>query len=379
MSTEYWLDIYGDVQISHKLFIGKTNFEVLLEVMYNNQYGPSDFSALNYELREDYQTDQVLVSDTLDMDVNLIGREGSKYYYRFNIPHKKEATLMVLALSKKNPVRTYFYPISVDTELNFSNDGLYLTRANGGLPVFRSFIHENDTVRISTIKHLDTLVHVYYYNDVFDAALPPMVIENTSVSKDFTFDSLFTVSTKQDLRFGRSGLYFIQLDSNTLKGVGIRVVDRYYPTLNKIDELGAPLLYISKREEMEAIEKASDKKESFESFWIELAGNPAKASQLIRQYYDQVEEANYFFTTYKEGWKTDMGMIYIIYGKPDEVYCNAETTDWVYNRNLAMPIIRFTFIKVKSIFSNNYYSLMRKKNFDRHWFMSVKLWRDGKK
>ena len=69
MSTEYWLDIYGDVQISHKLFIGKTNFEVLLEVMYNNQYGPSDFSDLNYELREDYQTDQVLVSDTLDMDV----------------------------------------------------------------------------------------------------------------------------------------------------------------------------------------------------------------------------------------------------------------------------------------------------------------------
>jgi GWxTD domain-containing protein len=379
ISTDYWHDIYSDLQVAHVMFHGADQVEIFLEIMYNNGLGPDAFYPLQYEQRLDFQTEQNLSSDTVNMASSLITRSGNKYYFRFPVTPEKDASLLMLTLTKVNPNRSYYYPISLDPSVNFSNDGIYLASAGGDHPIFRSFIHADDTFRISHIADQDPPAHVYYYNDVFDAALPPMVVENTSTGKGFDYDSLFTVPMDEDLVFGKEGLYFIQSDTSSLHGVGLRVVDRYYPTMNKVDELTEPLLYISTKEEMEALVRASDKRGAFEEYWVKMAGNPAQASQMIKKFYSQVEAANYFFTTYEEGWKTDMGMIYIVYGKPDEIYHNAQTIDWVYNRNLAMPIIRFTFIKVKSIFSDRYYSLMRKKNYDRNWFMSVKLWRDGKK
>jgi hypothetical protein len=74
-----------------------------------------------------------------------------------------------------------------------------------------------------------------------------------------------------------------------------------------------------------------------------------------------------------------MGLIYIIYGPPNDVYKSEEIIDWVYNQDLSMPNIRFSFYKVKNVFTDQHYTLLRKKNYDKIWFKSVEMWRDGKK
>ena len=39
-----------------------------------------------------------------------------------------------------------------------------------------------------------------------------------------------------------------------------------------------------------------------------------KAKSLIAIYYNRIQNANLHFTTFKEGWKTDRGMIYVVFG-----------------------------------------------------------------
>jgi GWxTD domain-containing protein len=146
-----------------------------------------------------------------------------------------------------------------------------------------------------------------------------------------------------------------------------------------MDKILEPLIYISTRSETEAIRSAPNPREAFEQYWIDLVKIPSLASSTVREYYNRVESANYLFTNFKEGWKSDMGLIYIIYGPPNDVYKSDEIIDWVYNRDLSIPTVRFSFYKVKNVFTDQHYTLLRKKTYDKNWFKSVELWREGKK
>ena len=84
-----------------------------------------------------------------------------------------------------------------------------------------------------------------------------------------------------------------------------------------------------------------------------------RARTLIREFYTRVESANNYFTSYLEGWKTDRGIIYIIYGVPNVVYKNKDYENWIYGEENNMMSINFTFHRVNNPASNNDFSLSR--------------------
>jgi GWxTD domain-containing protein len=378
INTEYQYNPYADLRFSHALYCGEDTCMVLLEILYNDGLRKEDYGTLAYAFYEDYQSEVAVLQDSIDRSDSSIYENDSRDFYRIAVPNPGNAQLLVVELGKKDLAWKYRYGIDVDPSLNYGKDGLLLSTASGR-PLLGSFVHQDESLRITTLDNLDTTIFVYYYSQNFNEALPPMVTESDVLNRGLSVDSIFTVATDTDFSLHRQGLYFFQVDTTSVNGIAVRSADAYYPAITKVEEIIEPLLYISTREEMEDLRSSTDKKKAFEAYWMQMAGSAGKASEMIRKYYEKVEEANYYFTTFKEGWKTDMGMIYIVYGKPDEVYNNEETVEWVYNRNLTMPIIRFSFIKIKNIFSDNHYTLFRKSNYDRHWFMSVKQWRDGKK
>ena len=87
--------------------------------------------------------------------------------------------------------------------------------------------------------------------------------------------------------------------------------------------------------------------------------------------------ANNYFTNYKEGWKTDKGMIFIIFGNPDEVYKNDVGELWIYRKNDNFPKMRFSFAKVPNIFTDDHYTLLRSHSYQNNWFKAIQLWRRG--
>jgi GWxTD domain-containing protein len=55
----------------------------------------------------------------------------------------------------------------------------------------------------------------------------------------------------------------------------------------------------------------------FENFWKSIDPSPSTAkNEALEEYYARIQVANERFKSYNEGWLTDMGRVYIIYGEP---------------------------------------------------------------
>jgi GWxTD domain-containing protein len=149
-----------------------------------------------------------------------------------------------------------------------------------------------------------------------------------------------------------------------------------------------PLAYLATEDELNSMRSALRPKTALDDFWIKCGGNVDKARELIRIYYTRVVYANYYFTSYKEGWRTERGMIYLIYGPPDKVYKTPEGESWGYRK----PVIKsswgyryrvkeeylfFNFKKKESIFSDNDYYLSRSESLITLWDQAVACWKKG--
>jgi hypothetical protein len=99
---------------------------------------------------------------------------------------------------------------------------------------------------------------------------------------------------------------------------------------------------------------------------------------LIKEYYKRAETANEFFTSYKEGWKTDKGIIYIVYGKPHHIYSDDNSETWIYGDETNPLSLRFTFEKTANIISTNNYILIRSPTYQSSWYVAIERWRDGR-
>ena len=74
-----------------------------------------------------------------------------------------------------------------------------------------------------------------------------------------------------------------------------------------------------------------------------------RARELIRIYYNRVFFSNYYFTSSKEGWKTDRGMIYVVYGQPHALYKSTNQEKWIYYNKSKSYTITFIFNKIRGL------------------------------
>ena len=124
------------------------------------------------------------------------------------------------------------------------------------------------------------------------------------------------------------------------------VVSENYPSIMTARELAEPLIYLMDRrdhERMMEIQNPDSLKEAVDRFWLSNVQNMNEARSVINLYYERVEQANKQFTTFKEGWKTDMGMIYILFGPPWYVDRYLNTMEWSYSYDRNDPEYNFTF------------------------------------
>jgi GWxTD domain-containing protein len=157
-----------------------------------------------------------------------------------------------------------------------------------------------------------------------------------------------------------------------------------FPTVTELDEVIEALTYIARNRELSQIRETEDpveKRRLFDAFWGELVGQREEAKRLLRTYYSRVEEANLFFTSHKEGWKTDRGMVYIVMGAPlyVERYFDAEIWYYSYRENADD---RFVFERASRYSPDegvrfNNYLLLRRPYYERTWRRAIRRWREG--
>ena len=137
-------------------------------------------------------------------------------------------------------------------------------------------------------------------------------------------------------------MHTINLPKEHIEGIGINiktelVQDQYISEKTKkiiiskpgishlisnLDDALHQMRYILDSEERQEIKKVSaNKKEAlFKKLWKHRDPTPdTEVNELMNEYYKRVAYSNIHFESFIDGWETDRGMIYIIFGPPDDI------------------------------------------------------------
>ncbi len=211
---------------------------------------------------------------------------------------------------------------------------------------------------------VDLSRNVFVYFEIYCQANDDNNFEISYVVKNDRRKKIFEDSYKRRIDGSRTLEYFTLADRNLSQGVyelAVKVVRGKYEaetikrfivrwanipaTIEDIELAIKQLKYIADKKEWDNLKRASkdEKFSAFKKFWDRRDPSPGtEENEWMDQYYYRVAYANANFGGFREGWKTDMGMIFIIFGPPSDIERHPFDSDqkpyeiWYYytiNRN----------------------------------------------
>ncbi len=239
-------------------------------------------------------------------------------------------------------------------------------------PLVQNYISKGTSLKfIHTDPKISTF-YVRHYKDSFKPAHAPHIRSSRAFLPMQGNSTIKKINKNELYKLSEAGLYFIQVDTLSKSGRFISCFNNDYPKLTDINELIKSTRYITKNVEYIALKKSNEKKIALDDFWLARGETKQKSRELIKTYYNRVQSSNLFFTTFKEGWKTDKGLIYIIFGQPDRVQKSYNQEYWYYSSTSRRDATEFFFIK-----KNGQYIMNRSPFMEYYWKAQIYEWRKG--
>ncbi len=331
------------------------------------------------------------LADTTVLNLSIVKVTG-KQEYIFNIPLKVEKSAEYLVEIKiLDRLRlivaqdfVQFNTLSYNNRYNFRVQG-HSDKNELFSPVLRIDEYVN---LVYSRGHVDSLF-ISFYKPFIEVPDPPsMLLPEKTLDYEPTQVVAIPYSETLPIMFPREGIFLCSVDRSIKDGFTFLNFGTTYPKLTTPEVMIAPLSYLASVDEMTELRSAVKPKAALDAFWIKCGGNVDKARELIRIYYTRTLYSNYYFTSYKEGWRSERGMIYIIYGPPDKVYKTSDGESWGYKK----PVIKsrwggrftvtdsylfFNFKKRKNNFSDNDFYLSRSETLVTFWDKAIASWRKG--
>ena len=336
---------------------------------------------IDYELMEIRDGERNILADSGKHKLTF-EREGIKktYYTRISLKAEKgknyELKLTATDLVRKDKDHKF---IMIEKTNEFSQQNFMLLSAGQETPYFAPYVVGKSVFKIRYRNYECQEVYVSYYGG--ESPLPKPTF---SLARERQFlgtpDSLWILPFREGLNYmlEYEGLYHFQIDTTIDDGLTILNFGESFPKIEKPEQLVDPLAYLMISAEYDRLNSAVNKKLEVDNFWLDKAGDIERARELIRIYYNRVYFANLYFTSFKQGWKTDRGMIFVIYGPPQAIYRNDSREKWVYYRKNLSSSITFIFDYNWSPYAVNHYILERSESYDWHWREAVASWKNGR-
>lgn len=283
-----------------------------------------------------------------------------------------EVTLRDLNKMSVNYELIYIQHTGRDAGNNF-----LLTSPASETPLFRNYVAKDETF---SLRHNDanvTKLYVAWYKNVAGPARPPYAMPVAVL--EVLPDSIYTIELCAgcSLALPAEGYYLFTTTAERKNGFMIARFSDGFPKITTPAALLEPLRYITTKKEYTTLETSAKLKHAVDSFWISTGGSQDRARELISAYYGRVEIANIHFSAHIEGWKTDRGMVYIIYGEPQNVYRSAKSETWVYGQDQSGNMLNFVFDRnVNSSWPNDF-TLQRNQAYNIGWITAVDYWKQG--
>jgi GWxTD domain-containing protein len=277
-------------------------------------------------------------------------------------------------LNKKYEVKGF---LDIDRS-NLNNRNNFLLTDENHFPLVENYVNKGQKFSLFCNDEQKERLFVSYYKQDFPLAEPPYSM-NGSNNSSITRDSLFVLTLQGrspgNIILNDPGIYFFQTDTIQTDGFSVFRFYNNFPLVTTPQQMLKPLRYITSKQEFADLTNSKNTKSAIDNFWIKNTGDINRAQELIRLFYNRVQDANAYFTSYKEGWKTDRGMMYLVLGPPVSVYRSANNETWYYGEDRNMLSITVVFTKNYGRFSDNDYSLERSIECKDAWYKGVETWR----
>ena len=362
MNFSYWYNPVNEIIFNMNLIRGQN--KMILRYKLQENRGMSLNMRLSWDKRDSYfvKAGVPIVEQDSVIQKTITERMG---IITFPIPEKPWLLSVKIADGESGKSWNYYKLI----EGIYPVDG-WVENESG--PITENYLNKNKPYRVKSAD--DQSLFVSYYKQEFFPALPPFVTNEGNPDRFIFHDSLFTINSGAVFTPKKEGLYLFQHDTLAPAGFAYRVFKEKFPKFNRLEDLIPPLEYISTPEEFTSMNRAGNDKSQFDKIILDITGDKDRARSLIRTYFKRVEMSNQYFSSYKEGWKTDRGMIYLIFGEPTEVSRNSGNEIWYYQS----IDTRFTFVKIGSVYSPDNYILLRDKNLAQTWYSAIDQWRKSR-
>ncbi|HUW05185.1 MAG TPA: GWxTD domain-containing protein [Williamwhitmania sp.] len=265
--------------------------------------------------------------------------------------------------------------LSMVDKLNHNTGQWYRTTLDDGSPFFGISLKPGQSVRVNhPLRELDS-AYVFYYKNL-PVAKPPVVAFRVDYPP--AADSVWKWKIAgRGLTLPYSGVYLVCADSIPGKGVVLGSFNLGFPKIVTNEDLLAPMVYIQPNIN-DSLLLSANKKLLLDSLWLARAGDHESARELIRIYYNRLFLANYFFSSYMEGWKSDRGMVFMMYGLPNRIFRYGKNEVWVYGTGKGQKLTRFHFVCRQGGASPNDFVLDYRRSSNLKWSQIQQGWSRGK-
>ncbi|MCB0402619.1 MAG: GWxTD domain-containing protein [Flavobacteriales bacterium] len=356
-------------------------------ILYTKKRNDSTYSAnilIHYELID--KADESLL-DSASISFTDFGNNKQKkhLYGTINLQTKTNKVYDLLITVNDISRDHYIKNRIVITRTNLYSVQNYLLLDSNKNVVFENYFNQNDLIYLTkNERNAANNILLKRYSTDLPIAKPPFSVNEDGQEEPLVFKPVNTETLEFDstntltYRVGEEGLYHFQHTEDNKSGTTFFNFQPYFPEIKTPEAMIGPMRYITTKKEYDQLMESENTKLAVDKFWISIAGSSERAKTMIREYYTRVESANNYFTSYLEGWKTDRGIIYIIFGSPNVVYKNKDYENWIYGEENNMMSISFVFHKVENPVSGNDYQLSRSPIFKNTWFRAVDSWRSGR-
>lgn len=331
------------------------------------------------------------LADTAAYNLSIVKQESRRDYV-YKVPLRVESGAMymievkILDRIRLEVIQSFvsFNTLSETNRYNFYSRGHFSKNE-----LFSPVVRPNEYVNLVYAgKNADSL-YISYYKPLLDVPYPPsMLLPEKTI--DYEPDTIVALpySDTIPMMFTKEGIYLCTIGRDQTDGFAFFNFGSTFPSMTDPEVMIEPLAYLSTEDEMNSMRSSEKKKVALDDFWIDCGGNVEKSRELIRIYYTRILYSNFYFTSFKEGWRTERGMIYTIYGPPDKVYKTSDGESWGYRKpilksswggryQLKENYLWFNFRTRETKFSDNDFYLSRSETLVTLWDQAIASWRKG--
>jgi len=356
------------------------------ELLFNQANDESEYRALlslKYRLIQlDGPGEENVIVDSSSVTYKLLARdeEHAAFFASLSIPIPAGSRYMLrLQTTDMNRGSIGLEYLYVDKTDVYNGQNFNVVTMGSGFPKFMRFFKPGEQFNVRYRDPGVDSIRVDYFG--FSSELPrPPVTATADYTMKLSPDTTFVVPLSDTAFYGlrRIGMYFVRVDPDKEQGLSLFNFGESFPEVKTPAELMEPLFYLATMAEYRDLRKEPNRKLAVDNFWLKIGNSVEKSRELIRVYYNRVVYSNLYFTSNKQGWKTDQGMIFILFGPPNRIRMTGNGESWYYFARRRGSPVEFRFRRQPDAFSNQHLVWEKTTESQVYWNEAISTWRRGK-